>query len=587
MRTGHLLAATVLALLLPAPASGGEGAPLRIVALQRCGDLLAREREVCLRVDGAAPERVRLLLDGRVVPHTVEDGTLRLRLDPALHGSGPLHARSGDRRSNPVWLSMRASATLAAGPDEVEENAFGITTYRDLVAVLTEGGEDAARDLAAHVGAELVGAIPPLRVWQLRLPARDLEAREALLQRLRAAPGVRAVMVEESSPEDGLEGEAGDAGAPDPDLAANRFMQAVETYRRRVPGTGGARVAPAPVRIGVVERAVYWESPDFAGLAAQDDPQRLRLYARAADEADGHGSTVAGIFAAAGAAGGATGFLRALDGHHGGMELIVDRGSDAGLLENVATTVRMVEDGARLINWSWGVHRVGARRVEGGRVDSALRSPEAFAGYEALLRAFFDWLAEAHPDVLVVNSAGNAGTFSGDSDHRLPSALRSPQLLVVGGHERSDEAGRVADPDFATRRASSNLDTRVDITAAACVRAPAAAPGEAGARRCGTSYATALATATVAAMRSIAPELAPAALRDLLRRSALPIGEDLDADADEAEALTAPLRPHERGGRRDDPDVGRSARLDMRGALRLALEAREGGRAPALRRADR
>ena len=50
---------------------------------------------------------------------------------------------------------------------------------------------------------------------------------------------------------------------------------------------------------------------------------------------------------------------------------------------------------------------------------------------------------------------------------------------------------------------------------------------------------------------------------------ALRLAEKYDA---EAEDLTAPILPSERAEQLDHPDVGRSARLDMRKALLLTVE---------------
>jgi len=175
--------------------------------------------------------------------------------------------------------------------------------------------------------------------------------------------------------------------------------------------------------------------------------------------------------------------------------------------------------------------------------------------------------------VLVVNSAGNGSARSGQDDYRLPSSFITDQLLVVGGHQRNEKRDvSVQSPEFVTRRPSSNLDMRVDITASACTRAATLKSGDRGDVHCGTSYATPMVTGIVAAMLSVNPELQPAQVRELLRRSALTIGRGSDFEAADADDLTAPILPSERGYRFDDRDIGRSARLDMRKALELTVE---------------
>lgn len=76
-------------------------------------------------------------------------------------------------------------------------------------------------------------------------------------------------------------------------------------------------------------------------------------------------------------------------------------------------------------------------------------------------------------------------------------------------------------------------------------------------------------------MLSINPALTPEQVRMLLRRSALTLGAEQDFEAMDAEDLTAPILPSERGGRLNDPDLGRSARLDMQRALDLAVQSLE------------
>ncbi|WP_241149938.1 S8 family serine peptidase, partial [Pseudomonas viridiflava] len=105
------------------------------------------------------------------------------------------------------------------------------------------------------------------------------------------------------------------------------------------------------------------------------------VFARDARKPDGHGTTVTGILAANTAEGGNTGFLKSLDGASQGFDVIVERNSDAGITANVAASVNLVEDGVRVLNWSWGIHRIGAKNIQGDDVDSLIRSGLAMSGY--------------------------------------------------------------------------------------------------------------------------------------------------------------------------------------------------------------
>ncbi len=532
---------------------------------------------------------MQLYLNGeRVAADTLQRDGKQLRLTLAADAvrSGPLWLERDGQRSNPVWLSAGRSQVLAAKPDEVARNMDDLTTYVDLVSLIIEEdheGLDKARQLAEKYGAKVVGAIPPLNTYQLRLPVKDLTERDAMVLRLGSEVGVDAVVIEESAAEND-EQETGKTAdqkrLQNREWAANRFLDAVDYYRERIPA--GLRAGEKqPVRIGIIERAVDFDAPHFAEYLGPCDPQQQRtcLYARDADRPDNHGSSVAGILAAHASDARDQGFLSALDGTGPGFEVIVERNSDAGITANVAASVNLVEDGARILNWSWGIHRIGTVDVEGEPVDSLLRSGIAMSGYEELLEEFFLWLRREHPDVLVINSAGNGSAHSGRDDYRLPSSFITEQLLVVGGHERNDRKKvSVEHPDYVRKRKSSNVDMRVDITAAACTRAATLDPEQRGDVHCGTSYATPLVAGAVGAMLSVNPGLEPDQVRELLRRSAMTIGRDSDFEPAEADDLTAPILPSERGYRLDDRDVGRSARLDMRKALELTVESLKNSR---------
>lgn len=557
--------------------------PLRLVDVQRCGDLLEPRRQTfCLRAAGADGGPLQAWLGERALPLERDAGHWRLTVDAELSASGPLRLQQAERQSNAVWLSMAGAHVLAAGPDEVARNMDGLTTYVDLVSVIIEerfSGREEAQALARKYGAQVVGAIAALNTYQLRLPVSNLVERDAMVLRLGSEVSVDAVVIEESAAET-VEAEPSKPPAARDEWAANRFVDAVDFYRRRIPAPS-APIEPVPIRVGVIERNVDFDADDFKAYVGPCTPAQRRtcLYARDASQPDNHGSTVAGILAAAWNNGGNTGVLSGLDGTSRGFEVIVERNSDAGITANIAASVNLVEDGARVLNWSWGLHRVGAKNVDGDEVDSLLRSGLAMSGYEELLEEFFLWLRARHPQVVVINSAGNGASFSGSDEYRLPSSFVTDQLLVVGGHQRSERDGvAVNDPAYVTKRPSSNIDTRVDITAAACAHASTPAAGEEGSVHCGTSYSTPMVAGIVAAMLSINPQLTPAQLRTLLRRSALTIGGNVDFEPMDSDDLTAPILPSERDFQIDHADVGRSARLDMQKALDLAVQSRDRAR---------
>ncbi|WP_404440324.1 S8/S53 family peptidase [Stutzerimonas chloritidismutans] len=551
---------------------------LRLKDLQRCGDLFSTEQlTFCLRSEGLGTDDLSVMLRGKAVDASREEGgRLRLTVKRDDHQSGPLWLEQGERRSNPIWLTLNGSHVIAAGPDDVAKNMDGLTTYVDLVSVIIEEDHDGLEEsqrLADKYGAEVVGAIAPLNTYQLRLPVKDLTERDALVLRLGSETSVDAVVVEESGAEELLEEDS----QPKPrntEWVANRFLDAVDFYLHRLSAQKTA-IKTHPVRIGIIERDVDFDSPEFAAYLGGCEPTKPQtcVYARDAESPADHGTSVTGILAARSAEPGDSGFLSALEPASSGFEVIVERNSDAGITANVAASVNLVEDGVRVLNWSWGIHRVGTLDVDGERIDSLVRSGVAMSGYEELLEEFFLWLRREHPDVVVVNSAGNGSARSGQDDYRLPSSFITDQLLVVGAHERDySKDVPVEHPEYVTKRPSSNIDMRVDITASACTRAATLEAGTRGDVHCGTSYATPMVTGIIGAMLSINPALEPEQLRELLRRSALTIGRNSDFEAVEADDLTAPILPSERSYQLDNQDIGRSARLDMRKALELTAE---------------
>ncbi|WP_149086609.1 S8/S53 family peptidase [Pseudomonas prosekii] len=566
--------------------SAAEQTPLRLERVERCGNLLVSEiQDWCMTVRGLSEKLPVLKLGAETISSDAvqRDGsTLKVRIARAEFQSGPLWLQDSRRESNAVWLTLRNSHVLAAGPDEVMKNMDGLSTYVDLISILIEenqNGLQEAERLAKKYGAKVVGSIAPLNVYQLRLPAKNLEQRDSLVLRIGSETSVDAVVIEESAAEGTEQNTAHQEKekkpAPDSDeWAANRFLDAVNYYRKSIPQRQ-LPFSPQPIRIGLIERDVDFDTSDFADYSGACSMPRICIFARDAVKSDSHGTTVAGILGARWDDGGNTGFLRGLEKTSGGFEIIVDRNSDAGITANIAASVNLVEDGVRVLNWSWGIHRVGAKDVKGDDVDSLLRSGIAMSGYEELLEEFFLWLRKEHPDVVVVNSAGNGASFSGTDEYRLPSSFVTEQLLVVGGHQLREHASlHVDDPAYVEKRSSSNVDMRVDITAAACAHSSTKIVGQAGEVHCGTSYATPLVAGLLAAMLSINPELHPEQLRILLRRSAMTIGENHDFEGMDAEDLTAPILPSERGYQIDDKDVGRSARLDMLKAVDLAVQSR-------------
>lgn len=241
---GRLMAA--LALILLATAAAAEQ-PLRVEQLQRCGNLIALDSQTfCLRVSGLDNSDFQVKLNGK--PLQAEDldhneDRVRVRIDSADAQSGPLWFEQHEQSSNPVWVSLKGSHVLAATDQEVAKNMDDITTYVDLISLIIEENYDGAEEsqrLAEKYDAKVVGMIPPLNTYQLRLPASNLEERDALVLRLGSEVSIDAVVVEESDAEETSESETNNLpNADDQRWASNRFLDAVNYYQRRLPRQNG------------------------------------------------------------------------------------------------------------------------------------------------------------------------------------------------------------------------------------------------------------------------------------------------------------------------------------------------------------
>ncbi|MCU0125676.1 S8/S53 family peptidase [Pseudomonas vlassakiae] len=527
----------------------------------------------CMQVQGMGEFPPTVVVNGSDLPaHRVERHARSLCFSLGKGSpSGPIWLRQAGRTSNAVWFTAQRSSVRASAKGHLVKIADRVVTAVDLVSlILSEDldGLEQARRIARHNDLEIVGAIPALNVFQFRLPARTLAERNEIVSRLQADSAVMGVVVEDDNLE-ALEDPEREIEPPDHQgWVANNVQQAIDVYEDYLRGHVRSHV-PRRVRVGVIEKGVNFDSTDFLMFTRPCTHVGACLYARHSLAANAHGSVVSGILAARVYQAGNLALLSRLGAVGGRFDIIVDRGAAAGVTARIAASANLVEDGVRVLNWSWGVHRMGTLNFKGEPIDVNVRSNLAMAGYQLLLERFFHWLERQHPNVLVINSAGNSASTT---DDHLPASLAFDQLLVVGGHQRSRIHVNVADPRFATPRRSSNVGARIDISAAACPNPPRSTLPRAGrGGGCGTSYAAALVTGVAAAMVSINPELTPKQIKRLLRQSALPMSAGTATRIE-------PTRPIKAGRRSESgvSAVGQFARLDMLQALKLAIESHPG-----------
>ncbi len=527
---------------------------------------------------------IRIVIGGtEVVPESVATGRATFRVPDDLDGDHTLFLRAGEVESNTLLFTVSDSiSVLSPEPEDWIEADDGIRVVRNLVLLFIDEGRDldavAAAAATAEAG-EVVGRIDPLRARQLRLPTLTYEQLVAAIERLEVMDGVADAILDIEVPPAFVSLD----WTRDPDggrqRASNRVEEGAQAYISSVHPTFPDLLVPYFRSIGVYESGVHFGLDDYAGYASRGGERSggIALYAPDSPTAS-HGSDVLGLIAAELFNGRAAGLLSALGvfGNHGGYNILVNRGSST---ESFAHMTTALEQGARVFNVSAGLYlncsqrnligicigdrplqangdRVNIRNVAGARQFNTFRS-----GFLQLLG-----LAQnEYPDAIFVLAAGNGNTDSGNATFSSITWHPSDQVFVVGAHESHPTPRRESYSDFGER---------VDIAAAGTVTSSFS-----GGETQGTSFAAPLVTATIAAMRSIDPDLTPAQVMAMLRETALPIEENVvelhDQDGNRI-GCTVFVRPLT-----DDVDdngchSGHGARLNVEGAIEAAIASREG-----------
>ena len=173
--------------------------------------------------------------------------------------------------------------------------------------------------------------------------------------------------------------------------------------------------------------------------------------------------------------------------------------------EALLKTLRQIESGATIINGSWGAPMVGAGN----------------AGNAAMWKAFFQQMADEHPDVLFVFAAGNYNGML-DGTNYYPGGIAAPNVITVGNI--ANDGGRYL-AQFGQGNSSDGImpDSEAEIT----LGAPGdqavwgvGLDGQVQHANGGTSSATPMVTATAALIRSLDPTLTASQIKDMIARSA-------------------------------------------------------------------
>lgn len=576
------------------------------------GPLRIRALEPATALPG---DTIRIIIDGLLPgePFTVEFSGSTALAPPASSSqiewdfvvpeganSGPLYIEQGARSSNTTWLPITSISVVEPETASIVVDETGTKVAIGLVLVSMKDGHDSreeANRVAGIVGGTVVGQIPLLSGYQIKFEANDIDDFRSKIALIEADPVVDFVLEDQPLGTDTTDWST-DPGLPN-QREVNRVKEGAELYNSKMSPTDSSKLLPYLTAIGVIEGCVDYDAADFDGYSEKGLARSSNIAIYGIDSGCGpsdHGSVVTGIIAAeigdgeSDETGKNAGLLQGLAGAHAGFNLRVTDFSSSSSGEkwvhNLFAAVNdMLESGATVINWSFGIHKAGSVSSDGDVCTSSsstepfdcrnanIRSVKFFDSAKKAFEKAFENMKKKYPRAVIVASAGN-GNMPNDPNYRLPTGIprhKSESMIVVGAHTNDTTPSRESYSDFGDR---------VDISASGHVRTSDGSDGQ------GTSYAAPLVTATVAAIQSIHPALTPAEIRGLLRKSALPIENRVpltnqpdDPGAVGSASFTAPLTPDEVGT--DATRLGKGARLNVEGAIQAAIDAREGKTVPA------
>lgn len=391
--------------------------------------------------------------------------------------------------------------------DPTDAVSHGLADVHPDILLVALDDDDALDAVLEEVGGELVGAIPALGFYEIRLPTSDLPSLEAALAAVGGLSGVAGTATngvedwEQGADDTCLIHDDNLDNVPRPDRCPFTEMQAyaATTVLREI----AKEITLSPVKVGVVDSGLQKSFGQF------DDVAVLNLTNPALPPTDthGHGTRVSGLIAADNGDGSTNGLATAVLDDLVALEV---GGFDPNSFALLASVYRAAIDGeADVVNMSFG-RRYGANEA---------RSQATIKGRYARLVAMAS-------DTLFVNSAGNVNEEL-TATNKTPAGLQAPNFITVGGTTKCDEltAWVHSDPTY-----GSTWGPLVDISAPAQdvpllpynPKKNISNPGGAPINGSGTSYSAPMVTAAATLFKSFDSTLTPAEIKDYLLDEAFP-----------------------------------------------------------------
>lgn len=161
-------------------------------------------------------------------------------------------------------------------------------------------------------------------------------------------------------------------------------------------------------------------------------------------------------------------------------------------LGSLVAITKQIENGAEVINCSWGNSNADPKEVE-------------------TYKRFFTQMAADHPDVLFVCSGGNGGNVM-DGSKRYPSGLPLDNMITVGALDKDGKTADYAD------KASADYEITLGAPGTDSVVGLKGAGG--AATQDGSSFSAPHVAAAAAILKSLNPELNAGAIKRILTETA-------------------------------------------------------------------
>jgi hypothetical protein len=418
-----------------------------------------------------------------------------------------------------------------------------------------------AEEVASSISGSVVGEVSSISLYQIEVPATSISEIEELLDGVSQHEYVDFAMKEMSVYEDFSSWDQEEEW--DSQRETNRVEEGTTLYNNEMNiGT----FCPASIGIGISETSpnIDFDLEDFAKYKNDLSYHYITIDASdgidlTGNDDDAHASVVTGVIAAMVGNGEMGGLLASFEMDGGGFNIVVRGKKWTGYYTD--QIVKMIEDyDSEVINISHGEYLDTTVDIDGKLLKNSFSdlgiSQRDFDEQQLLWAKLFN----SYSDVIFVLAAGN-NKVEITSDNSLIAGLGHfyNNVVVVSGHDSAGTSSALNydDYNFATYR-NECFGNNVDIVAASEI-------GTFKNGKTGTSYSAPLVTATIAAIKSINPDLSPSEIKALLRKSALPISH-----IDDSHNITSPLTEDEVGS--DDSRLGFGARLNVEGAIEMAIQ---------------